>query len=90
MVLGHLQRGGGPSSADRVLALRFGSSAIAKLADGVVSGMVGMRNGEVALVPLTEAAGRTRTVPVDRGIVATARRIGICLGDEAQGCFSGG
>jgi 6-phosphofructokinase 1 len=88
MVLGHLQRGGGPSSADRLLALRFGSSAIARLADGAVSGMVSMRNGEVAMVPLSEAAGRTRTVPVDRGIVVTARRIGVCLGDESQGCFS--
>ncbi len=90
MVLGHLQRGGGPSSADRVLALRFGTSAIARLADGAVSGMVGLRDNDVVLLPLDEAAGKTRLVPTDKGIVMTARRIGICLGDEEEGSFAGG
>ncbi len=89
MVLGHLQRGGGPSSADRVLALRFGTAAIARLAAGTDSGMVAVRQEDVTLVPLAEAAGRTRVVPTDRGIVVTARRIGICLGDEPAGTFAG-
>ncbi len=89
IVLGHLQRGGGPSSADRVLALRFGTAAIARMAEGATSGMVGMRNGDVMLVPLQEAAGKTRTVPTDRGIVVTARRIGMCFGDEAEASFAG-
>lgn len=90
MVLGHLQRGGTPSSADRVLALRFGAGAIGSLSRGCGSGMVAMRDGDVTLVPLSEAAGKLRLVPIDRGIVLTAREMGICFGDEPVGQFSGG
>ncbi|MBK6518415.1 MAG: ATP-dependent 6-phosphofructokinase [Polyangiaceae bacterium] len=88
MVLGHLQRGGHPSSGDRVLALRFGAAAIGEIANSTASGMVAMRGGDVRLVPLEEAAGRTRTVPVDRGIVCSARELGICFGDEPERHFS--
>lgn len=88
LVLGHLQRGGGPSSADRVLAARFGAAAIGELARGCKNGMVAMRNGEVCLVPLEEAAGKTRTVPVDRGLVRSAKALGVCFGDEPEGSFT--
>jgi 6-phosphofructokinase 1 len=87
MVLGHLQRGGGPSSADRVLAARFGAAAIRNLAGGCSSGMVAMRGDNVTLVPITEAAGTVRTVPLGRGIVVSAREMGICFGDEPEGFF---
>ncbi len=87
MVLGHLQRGGPPSSADRVLALRFGAACIGALADGAESGLVAYRDGNVRLVPLSDAAGKTRTVPTGGGIVETVRALGICFGDEPQGRF---
>jgi len=87
IALGHLLRGGGPSSADRVLALRFGAAAIGELAQGANSGMVATRDGNVRLVPLSEAVGRTRTVPTDRGVIETARALGICFGDEPAGHF---
>ena len=88
MVLGHLQRGGEPSSADRILAMRFGAAAAGYLARGTESGMVAMRDGEVVLVPLDRAAGQTRNVPTDRGLVTVAREIGIAFGDEAEDAFS--
>ncbi len=88
IVLGHLQRGGHPSSNDRVLALRFGAAAIGEIADTEVSGMVAMRAGEVKLVPIEEAAGKTRTVPIDRGMVRSARELGISFGDEPEGRFA--
>ncbi len=88
IVLGHLLRGGHPSSADRLLALRFGAAAIGEIAAGKQSGMVAMRNGEVTLVPLEDAAGKTRTVPIDKGLVHSARDLGICFGDEAETCFA--
>jgi 6-phosphofructokinase 1 len=88
MVLGHLQRGGEPSSADRILAMRFGAAAAGYLARGTDSGMVAMRDGEVVLVPLDRAAGQTRTVPTDRGLVTVAREIGIAFGDEVDGAFA--
>jgi 6-phosphofructokinase 1 len=87
LVLGHLQRGGEPSSADRILALRFGAAASGYLARGPDSGMVAMRDSEVVLVPIEEAAGKTRTVPTDRGHVTVAREIGIAFGDEPEGAF---
>jgi ATP-dependent phosphofructokinase / diphosphate-dependent phosphofructokinase len=87
LVLGHLQRGGDASAADRVLALRFGSGAVGNLASSSASGMVAMRNGEVILIPLEDAAGKTRLVPPDCGILRTARSLGICMGDEPPGFF---
>ena len=73
---------------DRLLALRFGAAAIGEIAAGKQSGMVAMRNGEVTLVPLEDAAGKTRTVPIDKGLVHSARDLGICFGDEAETCFA--
>ncbi len=87
LVLGHLQRGGWPSAPDRVLALRFGAAAVRSLAHSNDSGLVAMRNGAVELIPLEEAAGKTRTVTLDCGILKTARALGICLGDELENHF---
>ncbi len=87
LVLGHLQRGGHPSSMDRVLALRFGTAAVAAIADGDESGVVAMRDGDVKLVPFGETTG-TRTVPLDAGIVRSARQLGIAFGDEAESHFA--
>ena len=50
--------------------------------------MVAMRSGEVHAVSLDEAAGKTRCVPVDRGIVRSARQLGICFGDEPENTFA--
>jgi len=88
IVLGHLLRGGHPSSADRLLALRFGVAAVSEIAGGDQSGMVAMKGGEVRLVPIEEAAGKTRTVPTDRGILLSARELGICFGDEPESSFA--
>jgi len=87
MVLGHLQRGGSPSSADRVLAQRFAAAAIRRFADERGSGMIGLQRDVMELVPFELCAGGTRTVPVDRGAVITARALGISLGDEDPACF---
>jgi 6-phosphofructokinase 1 len=87
LVLGHLQRGGGPSTYDRLLALRFGAGAVRFLASGCSSGMVALQNHKVELATLEEATSGTKTVPLDGDIVATAREMGICFGDEAEGRF---
>ncbi|HEX2735651.1 MAG TPA: ATP-dependent 6-phosphofructokinase [Polyangiaceae bacterium] len=89
LVLGHLQRGGSPVTFDRLLALRLGTAATRFLAETDKSGMVAIKNGEVVLVPLEEATGNIRTVPQDSAVVATARDLGVCFGDEAPGSFSG-
>ncbi|MDC0742636.1 6-phosphofructokinase [Polyangium mundeleinium] len=90
MVLGHLQRGGGPTTFDRLLALRFGAGAVRFLVQGCESGMVALRCHRVELIPLSETAGRTKTVDLDGDTVTTAREMGICFGDEAPGQFAPG
>ncbi|MET0980647.1 MAG: ATP-dependent 6-phosphofructokinase [Telluria sp.] len=81
VVLGHLLRGGSPSAFDRVCASRFGAAAVRALAAGHAGVMVALGWQAIELVPLDQVAGRTKAVPVDGDTVATARELGISLGD---------
>jgi 6-phosphofructokinase 1 len=81
VVLGHLQRGGTPTTFDRLTSLRFGAAAVRMVADGQFGVMVALDPPEVRAVPLVEVTGRTRTVPTDSDTVVTARDLGICFGD---------
>jgi 6-phosphofructokinase 1 len=87
LVLGHLQRGGGPTTYDRLLALRFGAAALRFLVEGAISGMVGLRGNDIELVSLDAAAAGIKAVPVDCETVITAREMGVCFGDEPPGKF---
>jgi 6-phosphofructokinase 1 len=58
-ILGHLQRGGSPSSFDRVLASRLGYAAVKGLVSGKSRQMVGLRGNSVVMTPLTEALNNT-------------------------------
>lgn len=80
-ILGHVQRGGTPSAQDRLLATRLGSAAAELVAEGVTGKMVAMVNGKATPVPLEDVAGRRATVPLDHPWIATARRLGVGLGD---------
>lgn len=79
--LSHLQRGGAPTVFDRVLGTRMGVAALNAAADGASGVFTALRTGRVELVPLTEAAGKRRTLDPDGDLVATARAIGLALGD---------
>ncbi len=81
LVLGHLQRGGSPNAYDRLLALRFGTAAVRLLAEGHFGTMVALHPPRVHAVPLAEAVAEIKTVPLDPDVVATARALGVCLGD---------
>jgi 6-phosphofructokinase 1 len=61
-VLGHVQRGGTPTAFDRILATRFGISAIDAVHDGAFGQMVALQGGEIVRVPLSEAVGTLKTV----------------------------
>lgn len=65
-VLGHLQRGGVPTSYDRVLATRCGFAAADAVAAGRWGTMVSLNRTEVTLVPLHDAVDRLKTVPRGR------------------------
>ena len=58
-ILGHLQRGGSPSSFDRVLASRLGYAAVKGLLTGKSRQMVGLRGNSIVMTPLTEALNNT-------------------------------
>lgn len=81
VVLGHLQRGGRPTTFDRLLSLRFGAAAVRTVAAGQFSVMVALDPPTVLTVPLEVATARTRTVPLDSDVVLTARDLGISFGD---------
>lgn len=71
-VLGHVQRGGSPVPADRILGSRFGVAAIDAISRGESNVMTALRGEEVVLVPLPEIAGKVKHVPVDLLRVAQA------------------
>ena len=81
VVLGHLLRGGSPTSQDRLIALRFGAAAVRALEEGQSGIMVALDPPNVNYVPLEEVAGRMRAVPLDCDTMMTARDLGICFGD---------
>jgi phosphofructokinase-like protein len=81
LVLGHLLRGGAPTTFDRLLSLRFGAAAVRALAAGQSGVMVALAPPEVRYVPLEEATQRMKVVPLDCDTILTARELGICLGD---------
>ncbi len=65
-VLGHVQRGGTPTSFDRVLATRFGLHATIAAHEGNHGQMVALRGTEIELVPLEKAVSRLKTVTRSR------------------------
>jgi phosphofructokinase-like protein len=81
LVLGHLQRGGSPTTFDRLLALRFGSGAVRAIAAGDFGSCVVYTPPNVSRVQLSQVIGRPKLVPLDSGIILTARNLGISLGD---------
>jgi ATP-dependent phosphofructokinase / diphosphate-dependent phosphofructokinase len=81
LVLGHLQRGGSPTTFDRLLALRFGSGAVRAIAAGDFGSCIVYTPPTVSRVPLTQIIGQPKLVPLDSGIILTARNLGISLGD---------
>ncbi len=80
-LLGHLQRGGSPTSYDRVLATRFGHHAAQLLERGEFGRMVTLAGAGCDSVALSDVAGAQRVVPTDHPLLATARAIGVALGD---------
>jgi ATP-dependent phosphofructokinase / diphosphate-dependent phosphofructokinase len=81
LVLGHLQRGGSPTTWDRLISLRFGAAAVRFIAEGKRNVMVAWQPPEMKAIPVTEVIGRTKLVPTDSDTVQTCRDLGICFGE---------
>ena len=81
VVLGHLQRGGAPTSFDRVLATRFGAQAVELIRRGRFGVMVASDPPDIVARPLEEVVGKTKTVPRDSDLLLTAKALGVTFGD---------
>jgi phosphofructokinase-like protein len=80
-VLGHLQRGGPPTTLDRILGTRFGVKAVQLANEGHFGSMVSYQNYQVRHVPIADAVNRLRLVPPQGEMVQTARDVDISFGD---------
>jgi len=81
VVLGHLQRGGGPTSFDRVLATRFGGKAVELIKRGEFGTMVAYDPPDIVARRLDEVVGKIKTVPLDNDLLLTAKALGVGFGD---------
>ncbi len=81
-VLGHVQRGGSPTSFDRILSTRYGVAAAELAIERRYGQMVALRGNQLIAVPLEEVSGKVRSVPVDGDLVKAARALNISFGDK--------
>lgn len=81
VILGHLLRGGSPTTFDRLVSLRFGAAAVRALEEGYSGVMVALNPPVVDYVPLDQVSNRMKFVPLDHDTVKTGRDLGICFGD---------
>jgi ATP-dependent phosphofructokinase / diphosphate-dependent phosphofructokinase len=80
-ILGHVQRGGTPSAADRLLATNLGTAAVQLIHEGVHGVLVASRCGKVTPIPFEEILGQRNHVPLDHPWLAAARSVDTALGD---------
>ncbi len=82
VVMGHLQRGGSPNAYDRILATELGSRAADMIVEGKFGHMAGVRDGKLVDVALEDVAKGFRSIPPDNYLLHSARKMGVCFGDE--------
>lgn len=80
-ILGHLQRGGTPSAADRVLATRLGTKCAECLKKGKYGVMLAVQGNEIVTVPLEKVVKQKKLVPPNHALVHSARLVGTHFGD---------
>ncbi len=80
-ILGHLQRGGTPSAADRILATRLGTAAADLIAKKQYGVLVASHCEGTKALKIEDCAGKVKTVPLDHALVLSARRVGTNFGD---------
>ena len=80
-ILGHIQRGGSPSAADRILSTRYGVAAVELAAAGKFGNMVALKDNKMTYVSLEGVIGCNKSVEVNGELVEMAKAIGVCFGD---------
>ncbi|MDZ4821298.1 MAG: ATP-dependent 6-phosphofructokinase [Planctomycetota bacterium] len=84
VVLGHLQRGGAPTTFDRVLATQFGAHAVRLVHHKKFGEMICYQPPNIHSVPISEAVNRLSTVDPKSAAVQAARALGISFGDSSS------
>jgi phosphofructokinase-like protein len=79
-VLGHVQRGGTPTAADRLLATWYGAKSLDLVRDGMWNHMVALRGTDIVAVPLSESRKEKRVDPKGER-VRFAKSLGIRFGE---------
>ena len=94
--LGYVQRGGTPTSFDRVLSTKYGYKAMELALEGKFNVLVTLQGGKLGYVPLEDVVGNNKeigarsggtastnikTIKMDDDLIKVARNLGICLGD---------
>ncbi|MFQ6605287.1 MAG: 6-phosphofructokinase [Fidelibacterota bacterium] len=80
-ILGHVQRGGTPTAADRLLATRLGTACADYIRREEFGVMVAKQDGIVRGLPLESIVGKKRYVPLDHPWITSARLVGTSFGD---------
>jgi phosphofructokinase-like protein len=80
VVLGHLQRGGSPSTFDRLISLKCGAEAVRMVEEGDFNKLVIMKGNDVKRVSIPDIAGKMKSVPENDQALLTAKELGITLG----------
>jgi len=81
-ILGHLQRGGTPSAADRLLATKLGAAAADFIHQKKFGIMVAAKGNTIKAVPLEQVAGKRKTIPMNHPWLNSAKMLGTCLGEK--------
>ena len=79
--LGHIQRGGSPSSADRILSTRYGVAAVELAVAGKFGNLGAVKDNKMTYVSLEDVIGCNKSVEVNGELVEMAKAIGVCFGD---------
>ena len=79
-ILGHVQRGGTPTAFDRTLATAFGAYAAQLVAEEQFGCLVVLNENKLGQIGLDKVANKTRTVPLDSPLLATAHAVGTSFG----------
>ena len=80
VVLGHVQRGGTPTPFDRTLATSFGHKAIELLMKGTKNHLVVQKDGKLSSIPLSQVAGKIKTVGRNHYLIRAALAVGTSFG----------
>jgi 6-phosphofructokinase 1 len=82
VVLGHLQRGGAPTTFDRVLATQFGTHAVRLVIEKLFGHMVCYQPPNIESVPIIDAVNELAVVDPNSSAVQAARALGISFGSR--------